>query len=82
MCEIGSAQTPITRPSLTVSGNYMKYKGPGVDNVKHLIYPCPSKSLDSLGTHLVSLESRMSGCRKTVPIKLGASWRSDDLGGV
>ncbi|CAK9786056.1 FAD dependent oxidoreductase [Cutaneotrichosporon oleaginosum] len=32
-------------------GNYMKYTGPGA-NVQHLIYPCPSASLDSLGTHL------------------------------
>lgn len=32
----------------------MKYNGPGVENVQRLIYPCPSKSLDSLGTHLVS----------------------------
>ncbi|BEI80245.1 hypothetical protein CcaverHIS002_0107740 [Cutaneotrichosporon cavernicola] len=32
-------------------GNYMKYTGPGAD-VQHLIYPCPSASLDSLGTHL------------------------------
>lgn len=30
----------------------MKYKGPGVASVRHLIYPCPSASLDSLGTHL------------------------------
>lgn len=29
----------------------MKYTGPGAD-VQHLIYPCPSASLDSLGTHL------------------------------
>lgn len=33
------------------AGNYMKYTGPGA-NVQHLIYPCPSASLDSLGTHL------------------------------
>lgn len=38
---------------LTV-GNYMSYKGPGVENVNKLIYPCPSVNLDSLGTHLVS----------------------------
>lgn len=30
----------------------MKYTGPGVSSVQHLIYPCPSASLDSLGTHL------------------------------
>ncbi|KAK1923130.1 FAD dependent oxidoreductase [Papiliotrema laurentii] len=35
-----------------VKGNYMSYKGPGVSNVSRLIYPCPSRDLGSLGTHL------------------------------
>lgn len=37
-----------------IVGNYMSYKGPGVDNVSRLIYPCPGAGLDHLGTHLVS----------------------------
>lgn len=36
-----------------VPGNYMSYKGPGVENISRLIYPCPSRNIDSLGTHLV-----------------------------
>lgn len=39
----------------------MSYKGPGVENVNKLIYPCPSVSLDSLGTHLVSPDCRVTG---------------------
>nr|XP_019051077.1 FAD dependent oxidoreductase [Kwoniella bestiolae CBS 10118]OCF30007.1 FAD dependent oxidoreductase [Kwoniella bestiolae CBS 10118] len=35
-----------------VKGNYMSYKGPGVDKVSRLIYPCPSANIDHLGTHL------------------------------
>jgi 2-hydroxyglutarate dehydrogenase len=30
----------------------MSYKGPGVSNISRLIYPCPSRDLGSLGTHL------------------------------
>ncbi|KAH8835868.1 NAD dehydrogenase [Flagelloscypha sp. PMI_526] len=40
-------------------GSYTSYKGPGIEDVKHLIYPCPpqpkgttSSSFESLGTHL------------------------------
>ncbi|WOO79359.1 L-2-hydroxyglutarate dehydrogenase, mitochondrial [Vanrija pseudolonga] len=33
-------------------GNYMSYKGPGVSNIQRLIYPCPGRTLDHLGTHL------------------------------
>jgi 2-hydroxyglutarate dehydrogenase len=37
-------------------GTYMSYQGPGVQNVKRLLYPCPDivpkKSFQSLGTHL------------------------------
>lgn len=35
-----------------VKGNYMSYKGQGVDHVSRLIYPCPGANLDHLGTHL------------------------------
>ncbi|RXK39653.1 FAD dependent oxidoreductase [Tremella mesenterica] len=35
-----------------VKGNYMSYKGPGVENISRLIYPCPGNSVDHLGTHL------------------------------
>lgn len=33
-------------------GNWFQYKGPGVENVSHLLYPCPEPSLAGLGTHL------------------------------
>ncbi|GAA5874565.1 hypothetical protein JCM16303_002906 [Sporobolomyces ruberrimus] len=35
-------------------GSYFSYRGPGVANVKHLLYPCPEEnvSLSGLGTHL------------------------------
>ena len=33
-------------------GNWFQYKGPGVGNVSHLLYPCPEPSLAGLGTHL------------------------------
>ena len=33
-------------------GNWFQYKGDGVKNVKHLLYPCPEPSLAGLGTHL------------------------------
>ncbi|GAA6054260.1 hypothetical protein JCM3770_005148 [Rhodotorula araucariae] len=35
-------------------GSYFSYRGPGVDNVRHLLYPCPEEnvSLSGLGTHL------------------------------
>jgi len=35
-----------------IIGNYVSYKGPGVYFVSRLIYPCPSRDLGSLGTHL------------------------------
>ncbi|GAA6059998.1 hypothetical protein JCM10212_001156 [Sporobolomyces blumeae] len=35
-------------------GSYFSYRGPGVSQVKHLLYPCPegNASLSGLGTHL------------------------------
>ncbi|BGP55547.1 hypothetical protein JCM8202_001651 [Rhodotorula sphaerocarpa] len=35
-------------------GSYFSYRGPGVENVKRLLYPCPEEnvSLAGLGTHL------------------------------
>ncbi|GBE79597.1 pyridine nucleotide disulfide oxidoreductase-like protein [Sparassis crispa] len=36
-------------------GSYASYRGPGVEHVSHLIYPCPdatSHAFQSLGTHL------------------------------
>ncbi|KAK4705948.1 chromatin structure-remodeling complex subunit SFH1, partial [Phenoliferia sp. Uapishka_3] len=34
-------------------GSYHSYRGPGIANIKHLLYPCPSSpSLAGLGTHL------------------------------
>ncbi|WVO17425.1 hypothetical protein L204_105117 [Cryptococcus depauperatus] len=43
-----------------VKGNYMSYKGPGVEKVSRLIYPCPSANVDHLGTHLtVDLDGRI-----------------------
>ncbi|EJT51248.1 hypothetical protein A1Q1_07526 [Trichosporon asahii var. asahii CBS 2479] len=52
--EDGPGDIDAVRASVVVdaAGNYMSYKGPGVENVNKLIYPCPSVSLDSLGTHL------------------------------
>ena len=41
-------------PALTV-GSYMTYKGPGVEHVSRLLYPCPEPGLAGLGTHLVSI---------------------------
>ncbi|GAA5925868.1 NAD(P)/FAD-dependent oxidoreductase [Sporobolomyces koalae] len=43
-------------------GSYFSYRGPGVANVSHLLYPCPegNKSLSGLGTHLtMSLENEI-----------------------
>ena len=61
----------------------MKYKGPGVDNIQRLIYPCPSRSLDSLGTHLVSYcsEGRATGSVRGTQENGGAVERSGDLSG-
>ncbi|KAF8974737.1 NAD dehydrogenase [Flammula alnicola] len=44
-------------PMLYARGSYASYHGPGVSNVKHLIYPCPhtgtnTHAFESLGTHL------------------------------
>ncbi|EAU84299.1 NAD dehydrogenase [Coprinopsis cinerea okayama7 len=44
-------------PMYYAKGSYAKYKGPGVSNVSHLIYPCPETgptqhAFQSLGTHL------------------------------
>ncbi|KAI6047049.1 pyridine nucleotide disulfide oxidoreductase-like protein [Pisolithus marmoratus] len=44
-------------PMYFARGSYAAYSGPGVSNVKHLIYPCPETGPDkhafqSLGTHL------------------------------
>ncbi|GAA6001429.1 hypothetical protein JCM10207_006662 [Rhodosporidiobolus poonsookiae] len=35
-------------------GSYFSYRGPGVEQVRHLLYPCPehNASLSGLGTHL------------------------------
>ncbi|GAA5850757.1 hypothetical protein JCM5353_000222 [Sporobolomyces roseus] len=33
-------------------GSYFSYRGPGVSNVKHLLYPCPEENVSGLGTHL------------------------------
>ncbi|GAA5893677.1 NAD(P)/FAD-dependent oxidoreductase [Sporobolomyces salmoneus] len=43
-------------------GSYFSYRGPGVSNVKHLLYPCPEEnvSLSGLGTHLtMSLDNEI-----------------------
>lgn len=39
-------------PLFFCKGSYFAYRGPGVSNVKHLIYPCPEPGLAGLGTHL------------------------------
>lgn len=44
-------------PMYWARGSYASYHGPGVSNVKHLIYPCPqvgpnAHGFESLGTHL------------------------------
>ncbi|KAI0776047.1 NAD dehydrogenase [Trametes elegans] len=44
-------------PMYFARGSYASYRGPGVKNVSHLIYPCPAVGKDkhafhSLGTHL------------------------------
>lgn len=44
-------------PMYFARGSYAAYSGPGVSNVKHLIYPCPEAgpnkhAFQSLGTHL------------------------------
>ncbi|KAH9943374.1 NAD dehydrogenase [Epithele typhae] len=44
-------------PMFFARGSYGSYRGPGVKNVSHLIYPCPAVGKDkhafqSLGTHL------------------------------
>ncbi|KAI0677476.1 NAD dehydrogenase [Trametes maxima] len=44
-------------PMFFARGSYASYRGPGVKNVSHLIYPCPAVGKDShafhsLGTHL------------------------------
>lgn len=44
-------------PMFFARGSYASYRGPGVENVSHLIYPCPAVGKDrhafhSLGTHL------------------------------
>lgn len=36
-----------------IAGSYMTYKGPGVEHVSRLLYPCPEPGLAGLGTHLV-----------------------------
>ncbi|GAA5923399.1 hypothetical protein JCM1841_003312 [Sporobolomyces salmonicolor] len=43
-------------------GSYFSYRGPGVSQVRHLLYPCPEEnvSLSGLGTHLtMSLENEI-----------------------
>ncbi|EIW61298.1 NAD dehydrogenase [Trametes versicolor FP-101664 SS1] len=44
-------------PMFFARGSYASYRGPGVEHVSHLIYPCPavgkdSHAFQSLGTHL------------------------------
>ncbi|KAF9535005.1 FAD dependent oxidoreductase [Crepidotus variabilis] len=44
-------------PMYYARGSYASYHGPGVSNIKHLIYPCPqtgpnAHAFESLGTHL------------------------------
>ncbi|KAI0034418.1 NAD dehydrogenase [Vararia minispora EC-137] len=46
-------------PMYFARGSYASYKGPGIERISHLIYPCPaiatrkdSHSFQSLGTHL------------------------------
>ncbi|KIY45916.1 FAD dependent oxidoreductase [Fistulina hepatica ATCC 64428] len=41
-------------PMYFARGSYASYHGPGVSNVKHLIYPCPAaaQAFHGLGTHL------------------------------
>jgi 2-hydroxyglutarate dehydrogenase len=39
-------------PAFYARGSYLSYRGPGVGNVKRLIYPCPDEHIQSLGTHL------------------------------
>lgn len=52
-------------PMFYAKGSYAKYSGPGVSNVKHLIYPCPetgpnAHAFQSLGTHLtLDLDGRV-----------------------
>lgn len=52
-------------PMYYAKGSYAKYTGPGVSQVKHLIYPCPetgpnAHAFQSLGTHLtLDLDGRI-----------------------
>jgi len=52
-------------PMFYAKGSYAKYAGPGVEHVKHLIYPCPetgpnAHAFQSLGTHLtLDLDGRI-----------------------
>ncbi|PFH52579.1 hypothetical protein AMATHDRAFT_139665 [Amanita thiersii Skay4041] len=52
-------------PIFYARGSYASYSGPGVSNVKHLIYPCPdtrgtAHGFQSLGTHLtLDLQGRV-----------------------
>ncbi|PPR02436.1 hypothetical protein CVT24_001985 [Panaeolus cyanescens] len=44
-------------PMFFARGSYASYHGPGIANIKHLIYPCPhtgpnAHAFESLGTHL------------------------------
>ncbi|OJT10181.1 L-2-hydroxyglutarate dehydrogenase, mitochondrial [Trametes pubescens] len=44
-------------PMFFARGSYASYRGPGIDHISHLIYPCPavgkgSHAFHSLGTHL------------------------------
>jgi len=52
-------------PMFYAKGSYASYHGPGISNVKHLIYPCPysgpnAHAFESLGTHLtLDLEGKI-----------------------
>lgn len=39
------------KPLYFCKGSYFGYRGAGVSNVKHLIYPCPEPGFAGLGTH-------------------------------
>ncbi|KAH8925243.1 FAD dependent oxidoreductase [Atractiella rhizophila] len=41
-----------TKKLFYAKGSYFSYRGPGIDGVKKLLYPCPREGLSGLGTHL------------------------------
>lgn len=59
-----------------VKGSYLSYKGPGVENVKRLLYPCPQEGLAGLGTHLtIDLAGNIKFGPDVQPLASSANWQ-------